>query len=414
MKDAYIKKIIDSSPKHVDISNGECSSLMLDTATSILNFYKEIDKIESVEENIISKKDMVFVLTAIKIAKSKYIINKINKPLKISIVIAMYKEHKRIKKRKENSLGEDFLREKLKQINWLFDDNLNIEWELILVDDGCPFNSGKIAEDIINEANLTNVKVIFLQNAIDDKIQILKTLNNTDDSRKGGSIIYGMWHAIENSKHKSHNIIYTDADMSTNLGQIGLLLDPIINDDKLVSIGSRREKQSVLIKKGNRNDRGKIFIYIWKKLIPNLHYIIDSQCGFKAFRKDVLLEIFKSDIVETKFAFDIELLLKADLIRKNCIAKVPIAWIDSYKSSTTADLDPYLDMLKSIAKIYRTTLKANDKSNKFASLVEEMTSKQFDKLLNNIPDEIKQKEPHQIQYDDSISAKLLMDIINKE
>ena len=413
MENAYIKKIINASPKNIDISDGECSRLLLSTATDILNFYKTIDKIEQVERDIISKKELVFILTAIKIAKSKYIINQISKPLKISIVIAMYKEHSRIRTKRENPLGEDFLREKLNQIKWLFDDNSNIKWELILVDDGCPSNSGKIAQNIIDEANLKNVKVIFLQNAIDNKLQILKELNNTDESRKGGAIIYGIWDATQNSKHKNHNIIFTDADMSTNLGQIGLLLDPIINDDKLVSIGSRREKQSILIKKGNRNDRGKIFIYIWKKLIPNLHYIIDSQCGFKAFRRDVLVEIFKSNVVETKFAFDIELLLKAELIRKNCIAKVPIAWIDSDKSSTTTDLDPYLDMLKSISKIYRTTLTANDQSDQFASLVEDMTQEQFDKLLNNIPDEIKQKEPHQIQYDNSISANFLMDIIKK-
>ena len=48
-------------------------------------------------------------------------------------------------------------------------------------------------------------------------------------------------------------------------------------------IGSRREEASIVVKKGVRNLRGKLFIYLWKRLIPNLNYVVDTQCGFKAF-----------------------------------------------------------------------------------------------------------------------------------
>jgi hypothetical protein len=50
-----------------------------------------------------------------------------------------------------------------------------------------------------------------------------------------------------------------------------------------VAIGSRREPDSVVVKQGTRNDRGKLFIYLWKRMVPVLGDIIDTQCGFKAF-----------------------------------------------------------------------------------------------------------------------------------
>ncbi len=412
-----INTLIKLCPKYIDLTSKQHSTLITLIATKILDHYKSYSNIEKIEDYLINKKDhsLVFILTAIKIAKSKHIVNKYPKPIKIPIIIALYKEHNRIKTSQEHPHGEDFLNEKMHQINWLFKNNPNFSWEIILVDDGCPENSGKIAKDIIKENNWNDkVKVIFLQEAIENKLEIFKGLHSTKQSQKGGSIIYGLWHAITNSKDKNHILIYiyTDADTSTHLGQIGLLIDPILNKNKLVAIGSRREKKSMLIKKANRNDRGKMFIFIWKKLIPNLNYIIDSQCGFKAFKKEILTEILtKGQIIETKFAFDIELLLKSELISKNCIEKVAISWIDSDKSSTTTSLNPYLYMLKSIAKIYRKTIEPNPESDQFASFVENLNSQQFDKLLKNIPKEIQTKEPHKMQYDNSISAKDLLDII---
>ena len=159
-----------------------------------------------------------------------------------------------------------------------------------------------------------------------------------------------MWDAVQNSNAKNPIIVYTDADLSTHLGQVMLLVDLLLNQNKTVAIGSRREPNSVVIKKGARNDRGKLFIYLWKRLIPNLGDIVDTQCGFKAFRAEIIPEIIE-DLIENKFAFDIELLVKAELLKKDSIIKIPIAWIDSEEASTTTDIQPYLPMLKSIVKM---------------------------------------------------------------
>jgi hypothetical protein len=84
-----------------------------------------------------------------------------------------------------------------------------------------------------------------------------------------------MWYAAKKQPNsKNHIVAFTDADLSTHLGQTMLLINPVLNHSKLASIGSRREENSVVVKKGKRNDRGKLFIYLWKQLIPELkkHY----------------------------------------------------------------------------------------------------------------------------------------------
>ena len=160
--------------------------------------------------------------------------------------------------------------------------------------------SGRIAQAIIDKEQLQDrVKVLFLAEAIEQGIPVTVPLSSTSQSQKGGAIAYGMWEAAQRSVAGEHIIVFTDADLSTHLGQVGLLADPIINKGKEVAIGSRRERKSVVIKKGKRNNRGKLFIYLWKRMIPNLSDIFDTQCGFKAFRKEILLHIV-DNLIEKK------------------------------------------------------------------------------------------------------------------
>ena len=184
-----------------------------------------------------------------------------------------------------------------------------------------------------------------------------------------------------------------------------LLIDPLLNNKKSVAIGSRREPSSIVIKEGKRNDRGKLFIYLWKRLIPNLGNILDTQCGFKAFNATMIPYVI-DDLIEKKFAFDIELLLKSELKQKDTIIKVPIAWIDSEGESTTTDLQPYLPMLKSIAKMNQKYFK--EKENEFIPFIESLTQERFEKLLENIPVEIANGNPDDFTDFDGIKVAELI------
>ena len=67
----------------------------------------------------------------------------------------------------------------------------------------------------------------------------------------------GMWDALEQTE-ENHVVVFTDADLSTHLGQLGLVTHPILAKGKVAAIGSRRERQSVVVKGAGRNQRGEI------------------------------------------------------------------------------------------------------------------------------------------------------------
>jgi hypothetical protein len=388
-------------PDNIDLTNNDHSKLIIDIADSLIASYSRRSEIDSVErEFLCDKYSNLFPLLAIKLARSKTIVSNIKKPLDLSVVFAVYKEHNRIRKNMEHPHGEDFLLKKVRQLEWLCDTSDKVDWKLFIVDDGCPKDSGGIAERIISSNNLEEkVKVLYLKDAIEKGLTPVKSLSSTNDSQKGGSVVYGMWHSVQQRKDNEHIVVYTDADLSTHLGQIGLLIDPILNQGKIAAIGSRREPDSVVIKQQSRNNRGKLFIYLWKRLIPELADIVDTQCGFKAFNGRNIVNL-TDDLIEMKFAFDIEILLKAVLQKKGSISKVPIAWIDSEAASTTTDLQPYLPMLKKIAMMYRKYLIPNPTSDEFANFIELLTEEQLDLLIRNIPEGIENREPYEyIDYD---------------
>jgi hypothetical protein len=177
---------------------------------------------------------------SVKLARAKALVQRLRGPRHLSVVFAVYKEHQCILPRSEHEIGEDFLRRKLRQLEWQFDCSPEFGWNL--------------------------------------------------------------------------SVVYTDADLSTNLSQVGLLIDGIERGGADAAIGSRRQPTSVAVKRGQRNVRGKLFIFLWKRLLSPLRYITDTQCGFKVFRAEVVRDML-ADVREKKFAFDLELLLKTELRR---------------------------------------------------------------------------------------------------
>jgi hypothetical protein len=211
-----------------------------------------------------------------------------------------------------------------------------------------------------------------------------------------------MWHAAQTVR-ANHVILFTDADLSTHLGQSGLLMAPILEGRAASVVGSRREPTSVVVKAGQRNTRGKLFIYLWKRLIAPLGEIVDTQCGFKAFAPGPL-ETWFTGAIESGFAFDIELLLNVQLASPGSIEKVGVAWIDSDAQSTTADLEPYLDMLGMVVRFYRKYLPANAVADGFAQFIESLDQEAFDRLLEDVPGSIAEADPATFGDFEGVSA----------
>ena len=147
-------------------------------------------------------------------------------------------------------------------------------------------------------------------------------------------------------------------------------------------------------------------------MIRRLNYLTDTQCGFKAFKAEVVKKIILNNF-EKKFAFDLELLIKTDKLKRESMTKVPIAWIDSEIESTTSELQPYVDMLKSIADMYFKYLPPNSFSHSFAYFVKSLNQEKWDILINHVPEGIMIKSS--VHYDkyDEIKVPVFENMIEK-
>lgn len=382
------------APARLDLTDGKHEKQTTDLAERLLAAAPDPADLRELELALITRKDEVPLLVhlAVKLALARASLLAEPGPVHLSVVFAVYKEHQRIRPASEVTGGEDFLVRKIAQLDWLTTGRADLNWDMLVVDDGCPHGSGALAAKIIAAAGRADqVRVLYLADAIAAGHPTAAGLASPDDSRKGASIQLGLWEACRQER-PGQVVVFTDADLSTHLGQCGLLVDAILAQGRDVAIGSRRMPDSVVIKPGARNERGKLFIYLWKRIIGILPDVIDTQCGFKGFSAATVRRILP-DMLERQFAFDIELLIKSRLLRSDGLLQRGIAWIDSDVLSTTTDLQPYLPMLKAMVKMYRTYLPAETVADAFAAFIDDLDQPAWDRLLENIPAAITKREP---------------------
>ena len=333
-------------PDKIDLTNSNQDNLFFEAATDLLDKYPDTFALQNLDRWMTSNPEKYknAMLLVSKQALSKMYVNQIDYPLHVSLVIAMYNEHNRIRpKSNDNPNGEDFVRRKMKQMEWLLKDS-PLNFNMILVDDGCPKQSGEKAQEIIEKEGYKNVKALYLDDGIKRQSVVIKGLKSTSDSRKGGSIQFGMWQAVENYSEgdKPHIVVFTDADMSAPVNEIGLLLGK--QDDKtMLTIASRYDAGGICRGPWGKNgevqgltefDRRMVGLrgLVFSKLFPQTGKITDTQCGLKAFNAKLLRQILLKTKVRT-FSFDIELLVLA-ASTDTAIAFAPIYWHDSFAESS--------------------------------------------------------------------------------
>ena len=333
-------------PDKIDLTNSNQDNLFFEAATDLLDKYPDTFALQNLDRWITSNPEKYknAMLLVSKQALSKMYVKQIDYPLHVSLVLAMYNEHNRIRpKSNDNPNGEDFVRRKMKQMEWLLKDS-PLNFNMILVDDGCPKQSGEKAQEIIEKEGYKNVKVLYLDDGIKRQSVVIKGLKSTSDSRKGGSIQFGMWQAVENYSEgdKPHIVVFTDADMSAPVNEIGVLLGK--QDDKtMLTIASRYDAGGICRGPWGKNgevqgltefDRRMVGLrgLVFSKLFPQTGKITDTQCGLKAFNAKLLRQILLKTKVRT-FSFDIELLVLA-ASTDTAIAFAPIYWHHSSAESS--------------------------------------------------------------------------------
>lgn len=216
-----------------------------------------------------------------------------NQKMFLTVIIPCYNEEENLK------------RGVLKQVEEYFKSK-SFSWEVLISDDGSLDSSKSLIKSEIK------------------KLPGFELLENKHGG-KPSALLNGI------KKAKGDYILFTDMDQSTPIEELDKLM-PFVDEDYAAIIGSRG-----LIRKNfplYRKLGALIFASIRRALI--LPEIVDTQCGFKLFKADVIrevfpeLEFFKRNKVVTGWtvtSFDVELL---HLVKKSGgrIKEVRVKWHD--------------------------------------------------------------------------------------
>lgn len=180
------------------------------------------------------------------LAISKRMVQSVHNPSKFSVVIPLFTQHIRIQTKEEHAEGEDFLRRKIKQLEWLCLGS-KATWNLIVVDDGCKLGSADAAKKILSDASVKEkCTVLSLAEGVTQDSSNVKGLN-PDDSKLGMSVHYGLSTAARRPFRGHHILTYCSPHFSIHLGQCGLLVDAIVNNKQNVHIASPYNQNSIYI-----------------------------------------------------------------------------------------------------------------------------------------------------------------------
>ncbi|MBI3576774.1 glycosyltransferase [Candidatus Gottesmanbacteria bacterium] len=179
-------------------------------------------------------------------------------------------------------------------------------WEVILVDDGSTDATAELLDEFVRHTRRFSV------------------IHNTHQG-KAGSVVAGMLAA------GGDYVLFTDLDQATPIGEIEKMMPWFDKGDDVI-IGSRNRRREgaplfrLLMARG---------FMILRTIVLGLKGITDTQCGFKAFRRGVVKNIFgklklygqRRQVTGSMVTagFDIELLYLAKLLGYK-IREVPVEW----------------------------------------------------------------------------------------
>jgi hypothetical protein len=296
----------------------------------------------------------------------------------------MYGETGRMVPRAAHPHGEDFVRAKVGQLDWLTGGLPGVTWSIIAVDDGCPDrpSSADLMTDIAAAEGYPreghrSVTVLRLAEVIASDISIspaFDRLTSTEQSRKGGSILAGLAAATGAGPARAngagrHVVCYTDADLSANLAQLGSLAAPVVAGDNVAgALGQRYGIEGAVLVRadgpvtephstGDKPDKIIILFrhFVRAMLIPSLAHVLDTQAGFKAFDAAALAPVLPQ-MTSFNETFDVELLIHlAQRYGPQALAVEPIVFTEDFAATNFPSVDPgprHLAMVQQVVELY--------------------------------------------------------------
>lgn len=133
---------------------------------------------------------------------------------------------------------------------------------------------------------------------------------------------------------KGEILVYMDMDLSTDLKFLNDIVIPVSDGSYDIAIGSRYQEGAQVKRELLRLVYSKLYNGTIRMLFGSR--VLDHQCGFKAFSRDVFHELAEELGYDQKFLrgwfWDAELLIRAQQNELR-ILEIPVKWISAKKSS---------------------------------------------------------------------------------
>ncbi|MCC7306672.1 MAG: glycosyltransferase family 2 protein [Acidobacteria bacterium] len=200
--------------------------------------------------------------------------------------------------------------------------------EIIVVDDGSRDATADVARGVFAEFPAAAARVIRYET----------------NRGKGFAVKTGLLAA------EGKIALFSDADLSTPIGEMRKLIDPIAAGEFDLTFGSRALDRSLIgtHQPWRREQGGKVFNLV-VRLMTGMPFW-DTQCGFKAFnlaKFRPLLDVMKID----RFGFDVEFLYVARLHGLR-LKEIPVRWNNDERSKVSVVRDS-LRMFDEVRQIRR-------------------------------------------------------------
>ncbi|KAH3685413.1 hypothetical protein WICPIJ_003617 [Wickerhamomyces pijperi] len=248
--------------------------------------------------------------------------------IEVSVVIPCYNETKRLKLMLDES------------IEYLQSHHAN-QWEILLVDDGSSDGTAEYALGLASDE-------YKLQPG---ELRIVKLAKNRG---KGGAVSHGL------KLIRGQYGIFADADGASKFSDLKKLIEAIKNEKgPALAIGSRAHmvQSDAVVKRS----------FIRNFLMYSLHTLVfifgireiqDTQCGFKLFNREAIIQIFPYMHTEG-WIFDVEILIIA--IRKKIpVREISISWhevggskVDLARDSINMAVDLVITRIAYILGVYK-------------------------------------------------------------
>ena len=146
----------------------------------------------------------------------------------------------------------------------------------------------------------------------------LRLVDNPRNLGKGFSVRNGALEA------RGKVVLISDADLSAPIEEMPKLIDPILSGKRDLTLGSRALDRSLIgiRQSAFREVAGRLFNGL-VQFLTGLPYR-DTQCGFKAFRRELMLPVLARQRI-AGFGFDPEILFLARA-RGLRLEEIPVRW----------------------------------------------------------------------------------------